>query len=473
MLKIVVAAVMAAALIFIGLSQILSLKPPTSALPTRIAIDYEPVCDETNYLEIGSSYEPIMKESKADDAIFTDQERLAFVVKNFLTVDDKETLNSILRPKGISEQEIGALSKALSPYMLPKDLAAGDYYRLELNQGDEDATIVEKLVIRKLDPNRLPVLYTVERRTKAPESPSFTLDVREASITEEQAVIRLRVFQTLYATFNTLPFGNELMQRLIAVFAWELRLPEGVLSGDEIEILVSKKYALGEFIGFGKIQSVYYRQKGRTLFASFFTSKDNTIRGFFDENGRSLEKEFAYSPVFETTATSNQKWRLHPIRNIRIKHNGIDYRGKIGTESFSIADGTIKEIRDDDNVGNMMRIEHKYGVHSEYFHADTLEKNLRVGDRVKRGQKIGTIGRTGKMCTGPHLHMGLYRLQGEKRRFLELASLKKLLKPAPSIDKEHMTEYKAHLKTQLAHMHREPIPEQTASIREGAPVVHR
>ena len=129
------------------------------------------------------------------------------------------------------------------------------------------------------------------------------------------------------------------------------------------------------------------------------------------------------------------------MRKVRIKHNGIDFRGAIGTPFFSIGDGVVTEKRYDKNVGHMIRIRHAHGIYSEYFHADSLEPSIREGSLVKRGQEIGKIGRTGRLCTGPHLHLGTYRLQGNKRKYLELTSQAKTLKWAPNLPEFYKKEF--------------------------------
>jgi murein DD-endopeptidase MepM/ murein hydrolase activator NlpD len=441
--KIFIGVVFAATLFIIGSIQLISLRSSKTSL-RHVVIDFEPFCNNTTYLDSGSSesFLPISSEENRNSSMLQDEEIFALDHnEQYLTICDGQTLHSILRQKNVSKQEIANLGLALRPYLQTKDLAAGDFYHFDLIEIDDQNNIVDNFVVRKLDSRRLPILYRAIRTHNNLNGGKFLIEVHEPKITEELAVLELTVTGTLYQTFNKIPFGNELMQRLMAVFAWEMRMPEEVVEGDHIELLVVKKYALGDFTGYGKIHMVYYQQKNRTLFATFFVSRDKKTQGFFDEKGKSLEKEFSYSPVDEITATSNQKWRLHPIRKIRIRHNGIDYRGTVGTEFFSIADGEVIEKKFDQNVGNMIRIKHKYGVHSEYFHAHTLEDRVKVGHRVKRGQKIGTIGRTGKLCTGPHLHMGLYKMKGEQRKFIELSSLRKILNRAPDIDSAHMGEF--------------------------------
>lgn len=466
MLRISTAILIACGLFITGWYSLVSIKNEAKKAPLRIVTDFEPTCNETNYLDIGSSESDNVRE--ASEAV-----RTAKLEEVFLAIDNGQTLHSILRPGKVSEQEIAALGLALTPYLRAKDLAAGDLYRFKLIGLNAQTSIVDSFVIRKLDPNRVPILYQAKRTHSEPSDAKFSIEISEPKIDEKLALIELTVHGTLYQTFSQIVFGNELMQRLMAIYAWQLRMPKDVAQGDRIEMLVTKKYTLGEFIGYGKVESVYYRQKTRPLFATFFTSKDKKVQGFFDENGKSLEKEFSISPVLETTATSNQQHRFHPIRKIRIRHNGVDYRGTIGTEFFSIADGEVIEKRYDRNVGNMIRVKHRYGVHSEYFHADTLADNVDVGHNVKRGQKLGTIGRTGRLCTGPHLHMGLYKMQGNKRRYIELSSLRNVLRSAPDIGSAYVSEFREHTNNLLAMMEDQTKPIVADTVQENKPVVNR
>lgn len=82
-------------------------------------------------------------------------------------------------------------------------------------------------------------------------------------------------------------------------------------------------------------------------------------------------------------------------------HEGIDVGARTGTPIVAPADGIITFSGKKMGFGNLVHIDHGYGIETIYAHAHTLE--VEKGDRVRRGDKIATIGSTG-YSTGPHLH---------------------------------------------------------------------
>lgn len=413
---------------------------------------------------------------KADEYPLINLYRWQLVVPDFepVEIDDTEgfqkvlagqTLHDILRPFNVSLQEIHALSDSLRPFLLAKDLHENDLYQFELHPLPSGQNAIKHFTIRKLDQNRIPVTYVSTRKDVANPFGSFKIAVTAKEFTELLKVVNVTVKGSLFASFNALPYGSELMQRIMTIFAWKMAMPQNVHNGDTIKILVKHRYVDKKFVGYGLIETAWYKKAGEEYVATYFESNDKKIRGYFDQQGKSYEKELLLSPVLEATQTSMQKWRMHPVRKIRIKHNGIDFRGPVGTPFFSIGDGIVVEKRFDKNVGNMMRIRHPNGVHSEYFHADSLDPKLNVGSRVARGQEIGKIGRTGRLCTGPHLHLGTYRLDGEKRRYLELISLKKSLKWAQNIPILYKNEF-ALMNERISAKLNELEPSQVLADRE-------
>ena len=95
-------------------------------------------------------------------------------------------------------------------------------------------------------------------------------------------------------------------------------------------------------------------------------------------------------------------FRDHPKLHRWIKHTGIDYAAPKGTPIYATGNGVVKHLKSSmSNYGKVVVINHGYGYESLYAHMS--KRAVQPGDRVKRGQVIGYVGRTGRV-TGVHLH---------------------------------------------------------------------
>ncbi len=99
--------------------------------------------------------------------------------------------------------------------------------------------------------------------------------------------------------------------------------------------------------------------------------------------------------------TSDFGQRLDPYTAERVTHGGMDIAAPHGKEVYSPSDGTVVFAGLEGGYGNVIVIDHGYGIKTRYGH---LAKMLvKAGDRVKRGAHIAAVGNTGR-STGPHLH---------------------------------------------------------------------
>jgi murein DD-endopeptidase MepM/ murein hydrolase activator NlpD len=85
----------------------------------------------------------------------------------------------------------------------------------------------------------------------------------------------------------------------------------------------------------------------------------------------------------------------------RRMHEGIDIANRVGTRINASADGVVIFTGIKGGYGKFLIIDHGYGISSCYGHLYSID--AKEGQRVKRGEKIGTLGNTGR-STGPHLH---------------------------------------------------------------------
>jgi murein DD-endopeptidase MepM/ murein hydrolase activator NlpD len=93
--------------------------------------------------------------------------------------------------------------------------------------------------------------------------------------------------------------------------------------------------------------------------------------------------------------------RIDPFTGQQRLHEGADIVVPKGTPIKAPADGIVTFAGHDSTFGNMLVIDHGYGVITRYGHNDSIL--VREGQRVKRGDPVSTAGSTGR-STGPHLH---------------------------------------------------------------------
>jgi len=94
--------------------------------------------------------------------------------------------------------------------------------------------------------------------------------------------------------------------------------------------------------------------------------------------------------------------RNHPILKVWKMHEGIDLTAPQGTKIFATADGVVLEAGPSGNgYGNKIKVDHGFGYQTVYGHCYKIL--VHEGQKVKRGDVIGTVGSTG-LSTCPHLH---------------------------------------------------------------------
>jgi murein DD-endopeptidase MepM/ murein hydrolase activator NlpD len=93
--------------------------------------------------------------------------------------------------------------------------------------------------------------------------------------------------------------------------------------------------------------------------------------------------------------------RLDPLNGEESVHWGLDISAPSGTEVQTTADGTVLQAGREAGYGNEVLVDHGGGIITKYGHLRTID--VVVGQEVRKGQVVGTVGMTGR-STGPHLH---------------------------------------------------------------------
>jgi len=104
--------------------------------------------------------------------------------------------------------------------------------------------------------------------------------------------------------------------------------------------------------------------------------------------------------------TSGFGWRRNPVLRSRQLHTGLDIAAARGTAVIAPADGHVVFAGYHSALGNVLVIDHGYGVTTKYAHTSAIL--VEVGDRILRGDMIARVGNTGRSA-GPHLHYEVFK----------------------------------------------------------------
>jgi biotin carboxyl carrier protein len=134
----------------------------------------------------------------------------------------------------------------------------------------------------------------------------------------------------------------------------------------------------------------------------------NLLAASFKEAADSLQSHqhrLAATPSIMPTqgwlSSAFSRMRAHPVLHIARPHEGIDVSAPMGAPIEAPANGTVLSAGWETGYGNVVEINHGYGIITKFAHASKLL--VQRGQRVTRGQRVALVGASG-LATGPHLH---------------------------------------------------------------------
>ncbi len=324
-----------------------------------------------------------------------------------------ESLSAALIRHSVASHEIFNLANALHEKLDLKTIRPGDVFVLEQGPADEPqkgepvGRPLEAFELIRSDGQGVPIRYRVSRNTNAATADQpYSFSRIETPVTTHIATLTGKVETSLYEAILHAGGDPGVVDRFAEVFGWQIDFYREAQENDVFKMVIESRHAEGRFIGYGRVLAAEYDNMGRKYRGFYFASEDGKFAGLFDEKGNSLENAFLKSPMELARITSRYGQRFHPVLKRQKKHNGIDYGASTGTPFWSVAEGVVLEARYSVTAGRMIRIRHRGGYLSEYFHASRIASGVVAGAHVRQKQVIGYVGSTG-MATGPHLHFGM------------------------------------------------------------------
>jgi murein DD-endopeptidase MepM/ murein hydrolase activator NlpD len=192
------------------------------------------------------------------------------------------------------------------------------------------------------------------------------------------------------------------------VLQWDLDFNRDLQPGDRFRILFEEIWLEGAYHGLGRVLGLTYGHDTGRLWEAYRFGTD----GFYDGEGRPLQKLFLRSPLPYSRITSRfSNRRFHPVLKVFRPHHGVDYGAPTGTPVRVTASGTVTFAGWDGGGGRTVKVRHPNGYLTCYLHLSKFARDLRAGARVRQGDVVGFVGSTG-LATAPHLD---YRVQRNGR----------------------------------------------------------
>lgn len=328
-----------------------------------------------------------------------------------------ETLTQALIRQGLADPDVAGIVGLLDKEINLRQIRPGDVFTIQKRLGfAQTQTPFSVFELVRLEADGIPARYRIERN----EIGQLSVQRIDTPVLQKRGVLAGKISSSLYEGILSAGGDAGLVNRFSELFGWQLDFYREAQKGDTFKLIVESRYAEGRLIGYGRVLAAEYVNSGKIYRGFHFESPDSKVRGFFDEKGQSIEKGFLKAPMALTRITSRYGQRFHPVLMRQKKHNGVDYGAPTGTPFWAIADGVVLEARYSPTAGKMIRIRHRGGYVTEYFHASKIAPGVRPGASVRQKQIVGYVGTTGR-STGPHLHFGMMLNKGyvdpAKQRF--------------------------------------------------------
>ena len=305
-----------------------------------------------------------------------------------LTVDEGDTLDSVLRAGGVGRSDAATLNLEFGKTIDLRRLRPGHLLRFHYNsRGTVDSIEMKVIGWGEIDAVR--------------NASGFVMTPREAQQREIETVVSADIDSSLYEAVRATGEGPQLVQQLVDVFQWDIDF-FALQRGDSFSLVVKKKFAGSDLMGYSQIEAARFAHNGLT-YEAFRCQTPDSRAGYYARNGSPLRKQFLRAPLQFSRITSGfSKSRYHPLLHYFRPHHGVDYGAPAGTPVMTTADGVVVAATYNRGEGNYVRIRHSSRIETSYLHMSRFAKGIRPGTSVAQGQVIGYVGSTG-LATGPHL----------------------------------------------------------------------
>jgi murein DD-endopeptidase MepM/ murein hydrolase activator NlpD len=240
---------------------------------------------------------------------------------------------------------------------------------------------------------------------RQPDDHFQVLDLKRP-VSRNLRLATITINDSLYEDGAEAKVPANILTELVKTLSYDIDFQRDIHGGDRFDLLYEEQVNdEGRLVRNGGLQYVSYTIDGETK--RIYRFNDGDRAEFYLENGEALRRSLMRTPIDGARLSSGFGMRFHPVLGYSRMHRGVDFAAPVGTPIYAAGDGTVAFAGRFSGYGNYVKIKHDSAYQTAYGHMNAFANNIRVGAKVRQGQVIGYVGRTG-IATGPHLHYEIY-----------------------------------------------------------------
>ena len=311
--------------------------------------------------------------------------------KNNVSVKKGQSLNVILSEAGASQKEIFNISKILGQYISLKKINTNQIFEILTDKKNGD---IIRLTVNLDNINSLHIFK---------ENKKFVANKIEKVLYKKTVLAEGIIKSSLFKAAQKEDIDAEVIVDFARIYGFEIDFQRDIRKNDIFQIVYDKYIDDdGELQKNGEIIYAYMKNKGREIALYRFVDQRG-IAGYYQTNGKSIEKALMKTPINGARLSSTYGMRKHPILGYNKMHRGTDFAAPKGTPIMASGSGVIEISKWNGAYGKYIRIRHNSKYKTAYAHLSGYARGIKKGAKVRQGQIIGYVGSTGR-STGPHLH---------------------------------------------------------------------
>jgi murein DD-endopeptidase MepM/ murein hydrolase activator NlpD len=305
-----------------------------------------------------------------------------------------ENLTNIFKSYNIDEKDIIKANSKLKKFIKPNKLKIGMILDLIIKENISGTINLIKL--------NLPTSKSINISLDRDMNNKFIAKKKITQLFTKFSFSEGIIKKNLYSSAIKNNVNPNIIVEFARLYGFEIDFQRDIRKNDAFQIL----YEIftdedGEWYSNGKIIYAYMTVQNKEL--ALYRYETDKFFGYFDINGKSMEKALMKTPINGARLSSSFGVRKHPILGFNKKHLGTDFAAPLGTPIMASGTGTIVKAQWCGGGGNCIKIKHNSTYSTIYAHLMKFASGIKSKTKVKQGQIIGYVGSTG-LSTGPHLH---------------------------------------------------------------------